>query len=124
MVPFITGRCSGDRGKAETREEKCESPLLMDAPHFGDAAHFARHLPAACLAANPAPFRARPRLVITGHCGFGPDALPAGCGTCHTAAMHARLDDLGIPHHYDNTLTVPHRWDAAWVAPVVATLLG
>ncbi len=26
MVPFITGRCSGDRGKAETREEKCESP--------------------------------------------------------------------------------------------------
>ncbi len=44
MVPFITGRCSGDRGKAETREEKCESPLKdkcveitganADAPHL------------------------------------------------------------------------------------------
>ncbi len=31
MVPFITGRCSGDRGKAETREEKCESPLMATA---------------------------------------------------------------------------------------------
>jgi hypothetical protein len=107
-----------------------DAPLLMDEPrygaaeHYGDAGHFAHHRPLACLADNPAPFRAHPRLVITGRCNFGPDGLPPALGDCHTAAAHAALDALGIPHHYDNGLTAPHRWDAAWVVPAAEAVLA
>ena len=59
-------------------------------------------------------FQDQTRLVLTGQKDWG----------AHTAGMHALLDGLRIPHVYDDSLNVPHRWDAGWMAPTLEALMG
>lgn len=68
-------------------------------------------------------FRKRCRLVLAGEKDWG-RSIPAPGGGSHTAAFHALLDRAGIRHRYDDTLRVPHRWDRAWMAPVLKALVS
>jgi len=54
------------------------------------------------------------RLVLMGHDIFGAE----------TEKVHQRMLALGIPHEYDNAVTVKHRWDTGWMEKAVERLMA
>jgi hypothetical protein len=49
---------------------------------------------------------------------------PTPSGGSHTVDAHRLFSQQGIKHHYDNSLVVPHRWDAAWMEPTLSALMA
>jgi len=106
-----------------------DAPMMFDQFYYGMGAvfgtqerldEFRPHLLAAKQAAH---FRGRPRLVLAGEKAWG-TMIPTAAGGSHTAEYHALLDQHRIAHVYDDTLRCEHKWLAAWMEPVLATLVG
>jgi hypothetical protein len=91
---------------------------------FGTAQNMAGYLPSRLLQERGAAFRKRERLVLAGKNLFGPacDSRFPYAGPSQTEAAHSLMERLGIRHRYDVGVTAPHRWDEAWIAPVLAML--
>ncbi len=81
---------------------------------FGSAEQLAKHRPdLLARAASAAPLKKRKRLVLTGSKGWG----------AHVRSFHQALVAAKLPHHFDDTLAHPHRWDERWVGPTLDALL-
>jgi pimeloyl-ACP methyl ester carboxylesterase len=63
-----------------------------------------------------------PRIAVLGYANFGTDAPDWTFD--HLAAGHELMDQLGIPHVYDNGTYRAHRWDSGWLAQAFAALDG
>ncbi len=107
-----------------------DSPMLIDQMYnenvgmiqvFGTLEHFYRFRPDLLAVEQKAFFQDKPRLVLAGEKIWGPSLRPKM--TTHTVAMHDILVQQNIPHVYDNTLTVEHRWDSGWIGPVTEALM-
>src|SRR5690606_17240186 len=61
-----------------------------------------------------------PRIALHGYGNFGKNA-PAWSRD-HLTEAHELLEELGIPHIYDNERYRPHRWDSGWLPEAVAAL--
>lgn len=61
-----------------------------------------------------------PRIALFGYGNFGKDAPDWTYD--HLTAAHDLMDDLGIPHLYDNETPREHRWDSGWLPDAVAAL--
>ena len=53
------------------------------------------------------------RIVLTGKNIWGKE----------TMQTHTLLNKNGLKHHYDDSLTFPHRWDKAWMIPTLDALI-
>ena len=60
--------------------------------------------------------------MLTGENGWG-KSVPTTGGGSHTVEAHQLLEKEGIPHFYDNTLKVTHRWDPLWMGPTLKALV-
>ncbi len=108
-----------------------DAPLMMDEGrlgtfgtdrHFGTEQQFANYLPLRLVEQQAGQFQGPARMAILGHKSFGTVASPAN--RPHTAAFHAKLNSLGVKHHYNNRLIVNHDWHAGWVSPAVDALMS
>ena len=105
-----------------------DAPMMLDSFHYGMAAVFGtqaqlnRFRPDLLAVKQAGAFRDRTRLVLAGENKWG-RLIPPPTGASHTAELHALFDRLGIRHVYRNDLPAPHRWDAAWLAPVLEELM-
>lgn len=61
-----------------------------------------------------------PRIALFGYGNFGKDA-PSWTHD-HLSAGHALMDELDIPHLYQNDTHRAHRWDSGWLPDAVAAL--
>lgn len=61
-----------------------------------------------------------PRIALFGYGNFGRNAPDWTYD--HLSAGHALLNDLGIPHIYDNHAHREHRWDSGWLPEAVGAL--
>lgn len=61
-----------------------------------------------------------PRIAVLGYANFGKDAPDWTFD--HLTAAHQLMDELGIPHIYDNSAFRAHRWDSGWLAQAFAAL--
>lgn len=70
-------------------------------------------------------FKGRPRLLVAGEKAWGlMRPLAGGDRTkTHTVAFHEILEKSGFKHVYRNDLPVAHRWDRAWMEPVMKDLM-
>lgn len=60
------------------------------------------------------------RIALFGYGNFGKDAPDWTYD--HLGAGHELLNELGIPHHYENEIHRQHRWDSGWLPDAVAVL--
>ncbi|GAB3811453.1 hypothetical protein GCM10028820_02710 [Tessaracoccus terricola] len=60
------------------------------------------------------------RIALLGYGNFGKDA--PDWSRDHLGEAHQLLDELGIPHFYDNERRRAHRWDSGWLPEAIATL--
>jgi len=99
-----------------------DAPLMMDennlkwgsAKHFGSKEHASTYVPinlvkkyAAELSKNPA------KMVILGSSLYGKD----------TKAFHNLLEELKIPHVYNNDLKFKHHWESGWLPKALELLM-
>jgi enterochelin esterase-like enzyme len=64
---------------------------------------------------NAATLKSQPaRVAIVGYGDFKED----------TAAAHKLLDELGIPHYYDNAIGREHDWSSGWMETMVTALMS
>ncbi|MDN5686032.1 MAG: hypothetical protein L0G94_05010 [Brachybacterium sp.] len=61
-----------------------------------------------------------PRIALFGYGNFGKHAPEWTYD--HLSAAHELLDDLGIPHLYDNDTSRKHRWDSGWLPDAISAL--
>lgn len=61
-----------------------------------------------------------PRIALFGYGNFGKHAPEWTYD--HLSAAHELLDDLGIPHLYDNDTPRKHRWDSGWLPDAISAL--
>ncbi len=80
---------------------------------FGTREAMQRCLPTRLAAANASWLRERCRLVLGGGVYWKPQV----------EAMHVLLAGHGIPHVYQPDLTLTHRWDTGWFAPMTEDLV-
>lgn len=104
-----------------------DAPLIMDEAsferwgidrHFGTAEQFKDNLPTTWARKNAAAFRETPRLAILGHNFFG-NRWACPKHSPHTATFHALLEQVRIPHTYNNDIRAPHDWNRTWLEPAV-----
>ena len=81
----------------------------------------ARYVPKAWARHNADHFRNEKRLVVLGRNFFGPRWLH---DLPHTSGFHRVLRKLDIPHHYDNSIKVPHTWNHGWLEPAMRELMN
>lgn len=96
-----------------------DSPLAMEAPGkygsgpiFGDAANFKRYYLADRLRQRAADLSNETRLILLGYDNFHDEIVKT----------HRLLDELKIPHVYDNQTKRPHHWNSGWVPQAVELL--
>lgn len=105
-----------------------DAPLCLSEFHFGMDKVFGtlpqleRYRPDLLLPKRKAFFRTKTRLVLMGENLWG-NMVPVETGRSHTQRAHELLEQEGIKHIYDDSLVAPHRWDSAWLAPVLEALL-
>jgi enterochelin esterase-like enzyme len=105
-----------------------DAPLMFDRFHlqmqdvYGTQDQLNEYRPDLLVVKNKHHFQDQMRLVISGEMGWG-KSRPAPGGGSHTVEFHELLNQHGIKHHYDNSLKVPHRWDARWMGPTLTALL-
>lgn len=61
-----------------------------------------------------------PRIAVLGYGNFGKDAPDWTFD--HLTAGHALMEQLRIPHIYDNSTSRAHRWDSGWLGQAFAAL--
>lgn len=61
-----------------------------------------------------------PRIAMLGYANFGKDAPDWTFD--HLAAGHELMEQLAIPHIYDNSTYRAHRWDSGWLGQAFAAL--
>jgi hypothetical protein len=90
----------------------CDAPLMMDRPDrygsgtiFGSRENFERYQITTLLQKRASELRCRARLALI------------GCGIFRSdhEAIHHILDDLKIPHAYENGRERKHTWGSGWV---------
>jgi S-formylglutathione hydrolase FrmB len=81
---------------------------------FGRKEALLAFLPTRLVETNAELLRQRCRLVLA----------PGIFWQAQVEAMHALLLKANIPHHYDDSLLKPHRWDTGWFPPLVDELVG
>ncbi|MEX1087834.1 MAG: alpha/beta hydrolase-fold protein [Phycisphaeraceae bacterium] len=100
-----------------------DAPLMMDErdlkwgsrKHFGTPEQAAPYVPVTLVKQRAAELaKGSPRLTILGHDLFGP----------HTRQFHQLLQEKGVPHRYDDSLTLKHHWASGWVAKALEVFLG
>jgi hypothetical protein len=82
--------------------------------YYGPQEYFMQnyHIPG-LLAKQAGLLRGKPaRIAITGF-GFG-----------GTPPAHKLMDDLGIPHYYDDSIRPAHEWSSGWLGPLVSVLMA
>jgi S-formylglutathione hydrolase FrmB len=99
-----------------------DSPLMQSAPDrfgmgpiFGTQANFEEYEITRVVRARADVLRQRSRLVLTGYFGNFRE---------HHVAMHALLEELGIPHDYRDGPKRNHHWESGWLEETVELLLG
>jgi hypothetical protein len=106
-----------------------DAPLMMSEKNFGlyeTASHFgtkdwmSRYVPKTWARTNAHRFRDQKRLVVLGRNFFGTRWLH---DLPHTSGFHRVLRKVGIAHHYDNSIKVPHTWNLGWLRPAVNELM-
>jgi S-formylglutathione hydrolase FrmB len=107
-----------------------DAPLVMDGDdygiwstekHWGTKENFMRYLPTKWAEKNVGAFRKQKRLVLLGHQFFG-NRWACPKDSPHTRTFHERLEELNIPHVYDNTIKAPHSWNQKWLRPAIERL--
>ena len=117
-------QAQADLAKAlRARAEQVEQALDTLLPEVeGAEARLAEFRPDLLIPKQKRFFQGKRRLVLAGEKDWGKN-IPAPKGGSHTVEMHELLKAEGIPHLYDHSLAVPHRWDAAWMEPVLKELI-
>jgi len=101
----------------KTRPDEWEMPYFWPNPeHFDDFA-----IPN-LLRTRGAELRGPARIALLGYGNFGQN--PPEWSRDHLTAAHELLDELGIPHVYDNARYRAHRWDSGWLPEAVEALAG
>jgi hypothetical protein len=97
-----------------------DAPLMMDrlgkygtSEVFGTQENFEKYRLIDLLRAGAAPLQNEPRLALLGYGNFRE----------HHQQAHALLDELKIPHEYQDGPPRQHDWHSGWVAEAVETLL-
>ncbi|MCC2028078.1 hypothetical protein KEC56_00800 [Microbacterium sp. YMB-B2] len=109
---LFTAAAAFDSPVMKTRPDDWEMPFFWPNPeHFADFA--IPHL----LRTRGERLGGAPRIALFGYGNFGKDA-PAWSHD-HLSEAHALLDELGIPHVYDNERYRAHRWDSGWLPDAV-----
>lgn len=97
------------------RPDQWEMPYFWPHPeHFRDFA--IPHL----LREHGSALGDRERIALLGYGNFGRDAPEWTFD--HLSEAHRLMDDLGIPHLYDNGTKRRHRWDSGWLPEAVELL--
>ena len=104
-----------------------DSPIMYNAACqfemptiYGNGSNFDKYCIPQLLRKRADLFRGKPpRLALFGYCLFGGPNPMYGP---HIEEAHALMEDLGIPHIYDNSTCRDHRWDSGWLEPAVAAL--
>jgi enterochelin esterase-like enzyme len=97
-----------------------DAPMLLDQLRFKMAAVFDtqenlnRFRPDLLVALPKKVFGSKPRLALAGECAWGK----------HTAGLHALLEREKVAHVYRDDLFAPHRWDPAWMEPLLEMLVA
>jgi len=105
-----------------------DAPILFNDFHFGmkevygTPEQLAKYRPDLLIPREKSFFQQKTRLVLTGETLWG-TLIPAPGGGSHTVKTHELLEKEGIPHFYDDSLHVEHRWDKAWMAPTLGALM-
>lgn len=60
------------------------------------------------------------RIALFGYCNFGAGAPEWTMD--HITAAHELMEELGIPHLYDNGTRRDHRWDSGWLPDAIDAL--
>lgn len=106
-----------------------DAPMFLSDLHynmeevFGTIEQLQRYRPDLLIPRQARFFRNRARLVLAGEKLFG-TAGPALGGMSQTVATHELLVRESIPHHYDDSLSAPHRWDKDWMDPTLEALMS
>ena len=91
-----------------------DAPLMMDekglkwgsAKHFGTPEHAAAYVPVTLIKKHSSELAGKSkRMAIFGSSLYGKD----------TKEFHKLLDNLSVPHFYDNSLKGKHHWESGWL---------
>jgi len=98
-----------------------EQPDQWEMPYFWpNAEHFRDFAIPHLLRTRGHELGTAPRIGLFGYGNFGHDAPEWTFD--HLRAGHELLEELGIPHHYENSVHRAHRWDSGWLPEAVAAL--
>ncbi|MGO8733616.1 MAG: alpha/beta hydrolase-fold protein [Terriglobia bacterium] len=105
----------------------CDSPIMCNvarqfgmADIYGDQRNFDKYCIPQLLRKQTDLFRGKPpRLALFGYCLFGGPNPMYGP---HIEEAHALMENLGIPHIYEDSICRDHRWDSGWLEAAVAAL--
>ncbi|MGF2949186.1 alpha/beta hydrolase-fold protein [Microbacterium alcoholitolerans] len=99
----------------KTRPDQWEMPYFWPNPE-----HFEEFAIPGLLRARGAELGGSPRIALLGYGNFGKNAPEWSHD--HLSEAHGLLDELGIPHVYDNDRYRAHRWDSGWLPEAVDIL--
>lgn len=98
-----------------------EQPDQWEMPYFWpNAEHFRSFAIPHLLRTRGAELGSAPRVALFGYGNFGKQAPDWSYD--HLTAGHDLMDELGVPHLYDNKTRREHRWDSGWLPDAVAAL--
>jgi pimeloyl-ACP methyl ester carboxylesterase len=99
-----------------------EKPDQWEMPYFwSNAEHFSDFAIPHLLRTRGASLGSEPRLALFGYGNFGKNA--PDWTSDHLTAGHELMDQLGVPHLYQNDTYFAHRWDSGWLPSAVAALV-
>lgn len=105
-----------------------DAPLMQAQPNqfempdiYGTQVNFNRYHIPTLLEENAATLRATIRLALFGYGLFGGPHPPPWSAN-HVGQAHTLMQNLAIPHLYDNSINRAHRWDSGWMSDAVAAL--
>ena len=105
-----------------------DAPIMFQEFHYGmegiygTPEQLARYRPDLLMVSQKKLLQERTRLVLTGEKYWG-TMVPAPGGGSHTVEAHELLKREGIPHFYDDSVVVEHRWDSIWMEPTLKALM-
>lgn len=97
-----------------------DSPIMKEAPdqwempyYWTDKQHYREFAIPGLLRDRGRTLGGQPRIAMFGYGNFGKDAPEWTFD--HLSAGHELMDELGIPHLYENSTYRAHRWDSGWL---------
>jgi hypothetical protein len=98
-----------------------EQPDQWEMPYYWpDPEHFRDFAIPHLLRTKGADLGEDPRIALFGYGNFGKN--PPYWSYDHLSAGHELMNELGIPHMYENDTYREHRWDSGWLPGAVAAL--